>query len=296
MLGDAYRNRAISAALSRHIDPDSTVLDIGSGTGVWAILAAKLGAKRVTAVEKEKYLVPIIRTLARENEVSDRIEVIEGDSRELRLRRRFDIIISETFGNQGLGEGLAPIIDARKRFLNPGGLLIPGSFSILAIPAHLKGLDEKMPAAVALRLGYFERLSLNIPIAVADRSQLTLLARPVALASIDLMSASQPPALENLAAAWNLKSVRRVNCFLVSEVSRLDEGIEMKTLSSASWSPFVYPIRPFEAQRGRVEFRCSLSKSTHWTAVLISRQRRESQSYSPLLAYAAIEGQSNRPK
>src|SRR5207249_3487546 len=78
---DSARNRAFERALRKHIRPGYSVLDIGSGTGIWAIMAAKLGAARVVAVEREKLLAPIIDRLARNNGVQDIVEIVNQDSR-----------------------------------------------------------------------------------------------------------------------------------------------------------------------------------------------------------------------
>src|SRR5262249_31393568 len=52
MLADVRRNRAFHRALKSCVRSDTCVLDIGSGTGLWAIAAAKLGARRVVAIER----------------------------------------------------------------------------------------------------------------------------------------------------------------------------------------------------------------------------------------------------
>ncbi|MBI3099863.1 MAG: 50S ribosomal protein L11 methyltransferase [Planctomycetes bacterium] len=66
MLADPVRNRAFFEALRRSVTSRSRVLDVGAGTGIWAIAAARLGARRVVAIEKERLLIPLIRRLAEE--------------------------------------------------------------------------------------------------------------------------------------------------------------------------------------------------------------------------------------
>ncbi len=77
---------------------DSNVLDIGAGVGVWAVTAAKLGAKRVVAIEMDELLVGLTRKLAAEHGVTDRVEVIWGNSLGVTLDQEFDIVVSETIG------------------------------------------------------------------------------------------------------------------------------------------------------------------------------------------------------
>ena len=61
MLADATRMEAYGAALRQTVRPDSVVMDLGCGPGVFAVLACKLGARRVYAVEPENVI-----SLARE--------------------------------------------------------------------------------------------------------------------------------------------------------------------------------------------------------------------------------------
>ena len=51
MIADAPRMDAYAAALRQTVKPDSVVMDLGCGPGVFALLACKLGARRVYAVE-----------------------------------------------------------------------------------------------------------------------------------------------------------------------------------------------------------------------------------------------------
>ena len=139
LLSDEHRNRPFYKALKNHVTGTSSVLDIGSGTGLWAIAAARMGARRVVAIEQDVLLLGLIKALARHNGVADRVEVLGGDSRQAGLGKDFDIVISETVGHLVFDEPIVPImIDARERFLKPGGVLIPGSVALLAAAAQLR--------------------------------------------------------------------------------------------------------------------------------------------------------------
>ena len=137
LLGDARRNRAFHRALAARVRPGSTVLDLGAGTGVWAVAAARLGARRVVAVEREAVLVPVIEALARESGVADRVEVVRADARRVRLPRVFDVVVSEMVGNEAFEEGLLPVFErARTRFLRRGGALVPEWVALAAAPVQ----------------------------------------------------------------------------------------------------------------------------------------------------------------
>ncbi len=291
LLCDEARNRAFYAALKAYVTSDTSVLDIGTGTGIWSIIAAKLGAKRVTAIEKDRLLIPIIQNLARENRVADRIEIVEGDSREINLEGKYDIIVSETIGNEGFDEDLIPImLDARKRFLKRGGVLIPGTISVVTSAAHLKGPRNRMPSGLPVESRYLAALALNIPVRLEDKRRLKILSDPVELISVDLASAKSLPALTDMTASWKLDDVSNINCFVIWAEANLSKDARLKTIETSSWMPIVYRIKPFDIERGEIEFRLSLSgKEYHWSASAVVGQKPQKQAYAPVFAYTSLE-------
>lgn len=125
MFADAPRMEAYVAALRQTVTPESVVLDLGSGPGVFAMLACKFGARRVYAVEPDG-VIAIAREAAAANGLSDRIEFFEGRSTEITLPEPATIIISDLRGILPWFEKHIPSIrDARTRLLAPGGVLIP---------------------------------------------------------------------------------------------------------------------------------------------------------------------------
>jgi protein arginine N-methyltransferase 1 len=125
MLADEPRMDAYVAALRRAVRPDSVVLDLGCGPGVFALLACKLGARRVYAVEPDN-VVGVAREAAVANGCADRIEFFESLSTETTLPEPATIIVSDLRGVLPWFEQHIPsIIDARARLLAPGGVLIP---------------------------------------------------------------------------------------------------------------------------------------------------------------------------
>jgi protein arginine N-methyltransferase 1 len=125
MLADAPRMDAYAAALRQAVKPDSIVMDLGSGPGVFALLACKLGARRVYAVEPDS-VISLARDLAAANGYADRIEFFESFSTEISLREPASIIVSDLRGVLPWFQRHIPSIkDARERLLARGGVLIP---------------------------------------------------------------------------------------------------------------------------------------------------------------------------
>ncbi len=125
MIADRRRVEAYLDAMRQTIDETSVVLDLGTGTGFFALWACRLGARRVYAVDPSD-AIEVARKVAAENHCEDRIEFIQELSTEITLPERVDVIVSDLRGIMPLyGHHLVAITDARKRFLSPGGCLIP---------------------------------------------------------------------------------------------------------------------------------------------------------------------------
>ena len=125
MIADAARTDAYVTALRNAVRPDSVVVDLGSGPGLFALIACRLGARRVFAIESEN-IIQAGRDAARELGISDRIEFIQNVSTKVTLPEQANVIISDLHGMLPFFKHHIPsIIDARSRLLAPGGVLIP---------------------------------------------------------------------------------------------------------------------------------------------------------------------------
>ncbi len=156
MIADRVRIDAYAQALRQTVRPDSVVADIGTGTGIFALLACRFGARRVYAIESDD-VIQVAREIARANGCAERIEFLEGLSTEVALPERADVIVSDLRGILPWHAHHIPsIVDARRRLLAPGGTLIPQRDTLWAAPVeaaeryralvgggdeHLNGLD-----------------------------------------------------------------------------------------------------------------------------------------------------------
>lgn len=125
MIADRHRVDAYREALAAVVTPGCTVLDIGSGVGIFALLALELGAGRVHAVEPTA-AIQVARDIARDNGLDARIEFHQCMSWDVTLEEPADVVISDLRGVLPLFRRHLPtIIDARERLLAPEGALIP---------------------------------------------------------------------------------------------------------------------------------------------------------------------------
>ncbi|MBP0014561.1 MAG: 50S ribosomal protein L11 methyltransferase [Roseofilum sp. SID2] len=125
MIGDRGRMEAYTQALKQSVTPDSVVLDIGTGSGIFALLACQLGAKKVYAIDTNP-AIEIGKQAAVANGYRDKIEFIQDLSTNVKLPELADVIISDLRGVLPLfQQHIGSLADARTRLLRPGGVLIP---------------------------------------------------------------------------------------------------------------------------------------------------------------------------
>jgi protein arginine N-methyltransferase 1 len=125
MIADPDRFAAYSEAIAKAVRHGDVVLEIGCGPAVFALLAARAGARRVFAADTAD-IVDFARKLAETNGLAERIEFFQCDSRKLTLPEKANVIVSDIRGALPFYDHAIPSIeDARKRLLTPGGVLIP---------------------------------------------------------------------------------------------------------------------------------------------------------------------------
>jgi protein arginine N-methyltransferase 1 len=146
MLDDERRTGDYLAAIAATVRPDDVVLDIGTGSGVLAVAAARAGARRVYAVEASDIAEVAERVFA-VNGVRDRVTLLPGWSQRLSLPEPADLLVAEVIGNEPLEEEiLETTLDARRRLLAPGGRLIPRALTLLARPILLPEAEVRQRA------------------------------------------------------------------------------------------------------------------------------------------------------
>jgi type I protein arginine methyltransferase len=142
MICDRVRTEAFRRAIDAVVRPGDIVLDVGAGSGILSVFAARAGAARVYAIERTSAAV-LAQDLAAANGVAEIVQVIHGDVMDLELPGRVDVIVSEWLGGFGIDEGmLVPVIAARDRWLKPGGVMIPRLVMAWAVLVHDRYLAE----------------------------------------------------------------------------------------------------------------------------------------------------------
>ena len=136
--GEHGSTRAALTLLDRHLCSGDRVIDLGSGSGILAIAAAKLGASQATGIEIDDEADPIASANARRNGVEDRVRFITGDAAVLApLLGPVELVVSNILRSVNIA--LLPAIHAS---LGPGGLAIFAGMEVAERARFLSALGD----------------------------------------------------------------------------------------------------------------------------------------------------------
>jgi ubiquinone/menaquinone biosynthesis C-methylase UbiE len=171
MLDDEIRMAAYKSAIQEAVKPGMMVLDLGTGTGILGLWALQAGAGYLYAIDVNASVIPKAIASFEAGGFEGRFHVFHGFSYDITLPRQVDLIISEIIGNLGDNEDFIPILsDARKRFLSPGGQMLPRSVRSQLVPVSATKAHKQIAAKQcrALNANYslpelMQRLAIESP-------------------------------------------------------------------------------------------------------------------------------------
>ena len=187
-LTDTRKLSAYEQALSAVIaTPNVSVLDLGAGSGVLGLLAARAGARVVYAVDSGP-IIGAASEVAQRSLFANCIFHIRGRSTEVALPERVDVAVCDQIGGFVHDAGvLALFADARRRLLRPDGVLVPAGFRMFVAPARCKKVREQIDAWASCPAGFdfsvFCELAVNTEHYV-DGDQVLLLGPGIQVAEI----------------------------------------------------------------------------------------------------------------
>jgi len=235
MVADRVRVDAYAQALRKTVRFGSVVVEIGTGPGIFAVLACQVGASHVYAIEPSE-IIQVAREVAAANGYADKIEFFEQLSNHVTLPTRADVIVSDLRGVLPLLERHIPaIVDARSRFLAPGGTLIPRKDTLWAAIAEApkpygelvdpwdhNAFDQDLRPARRLIVNHIKKVS-----AGADR----LLTAARLWTTLDYNSVEKPDVRGNL--EWRVEQPGTGHGLVVWFDADLADGIGFSNAPSA---------------------------------------------------------------
>ena len=151
MLRDRPRTSTYQAALiqNSHLLKGKVVLDIGCGTGILCMFAAKAGAKKVIGVDSSN-IIDKAEHIVRNNGFSDTISLVKGRLEEIPSLpgglEQVDVIVSEWMGYALYFENmLTSVLYARDKWLNKQtGLILPSRALVYVEALSAEGEDDRV--------------------------------------------------------------------------------------------------------------------------------------------------------
>ncbi len=200
LVQDGARNAAYAAALERAVTPQTRVLEIGTGTGILAMMAARAGAKHVVTCEMMPAIAETAEEIVTLNGYADRVRVIAKKSYDLDPDKDLggvaDLLVSEIVGNRIIGEDVLPVTEhAARRLLKPGAKIIPARGIIRVTLAYDAEIHRvRMGTTNGFDLSPFNRLAPNSYLIERGSTGLSLLSAPADLFDFNFQSGGPFPA------------------------------------------------------------------------------------------------------
>ncbi len=259
LIADHVRNDVLFKALKANIKPGvSVVSDIGAGSGLLGLMAAKLGAKDVYLYETAE-----VGGVAEEVIAASGLSncfLMPCHSTEMQDPPKSDVIISETLGNYAFEEDIITTLnDARERFLAPGGVMLPDRVRQFAAPVVSPRIDQELNAWRETGATYGFDLSLpqlmscnNAYVRKLKASELL----PGSASLWDEVQFNQPCLGERSGElSWTMTSATDVYGFAVWWEASFGEGLTLSTGPDAPethWEQLYFPVEraPIKLKEG----------------------------------------------
>ncbi|MFX1483231.1 MAG: 50S ribosomal protein L11 methyltransferase [Promethearchaeota archaeon] len=144
LLGQKTRLAKFREAINQVVRTNDYVVDIGTGSGVLAIMAAKAGARKVFAIDINKESLQYARHAAELNCVDDNIQFVENHFSEFIPDDKADVVICEMLSSILLVEQQVPAsLHAINNILKQGGVIIPEKATVFAVPVECPIMAER---------------------------------------------------------------------------------------------------------------------------------------------------------
>ena len=267
MIADRWRTEAFARAIRQAVKPGEVVLDVGTGTGILAMLCASAGAEKVYGVDQS----PIAQTaanLVKANGLQDRVKILRGPASEVALDEPVDLLVSEWLGHMAFVENmLDDVIEARDRNLSERGRMLPADVDLRLAPVGDPVLFFQFGPGFWRRkvqdldFSSLERLELEQGRAWQTRiEQASLLAESASITRLDLKQCARNDPFGAGQLVFEIHRDGMLDGFAGWFTSELAPGITLDTSPrnpETHWSQTYFPFAPRAVRAGEevtVEF------------------------------------------
>ena len=259
MLADKPRNEAFYRALDSVIEKGkTTVADIGSGTGLLGFMARKLGARDVYLYEQAS-IIALSRELARRNKI-DHCHFFPGPSAEVMDPPKVDVVVAEILGNFAFEENMIATLDDARRFLKPGGRIIPGKveqwMAPVTSPRFYNELTVWDGVGFGLDFNLAKTMSLNNAYVRGFKASELLDSGETAVAWDHIDFHKKNKSHRQGTGEWKLSGAETIYGLAVWWMAELVPGVDLSTSPLAPkthWEQLYFPVeRPIEAKKGDI--------------------------------------------
>lgn len=123
-------------ALESFVKPGDHIYDIGCGSGILSIVAAKLGAEKVTAIDIDPVCIDVSNENIEMNHVEDKVQAYQGDLFNV-VSDKVDLIVSNI-----IAEVIAGMVRDLNKYLKDGGIFITSGIILSKVEMVENALKE----------------------------------------------------------------------------------------------------------------------------------------------------------
>ena len=280
MLNDRGRTETFLRAIAEEVKPGDVVVDIGTGTGVLAVTAARAGAAHVYAIEAGR-MADAAQAVFAASGASDRLTLIRGWSTQLDLPQRADVLVSEIIGSDPFEERVLQVtVDARRRLLKPDARLIPTAIRAyclaVTVPENMVNDVCFTSQTIANWRAWYNLDFSPLPALVQDSrapamkvttrqaSRWPIISEPILLAAVDLRTFQEPTIQVEVTAEISQPGV--LNGLMM--FFELEVGVDTitthprKATEANSWTNPIWFLRPARSMQAGDKLTISYNYNT----------------------------------
>lgn len=258
MVSDQPRTSAFAAAIRETVRSSDVVLDVGTGTGILAMIAAQAGAKQVYAIDQAE-IAKTAANLVKANHLAERVRIFRGPAADLELPKKATLIISEWLGNAAFVEGmLDDLVVVRDKHLTKKGRMLPSEVDVILAPLDdsylyhregpgywrrdVEGLDFSSLEAVELGQGRATQIRIE-PSSVLAEGQ--------AISSVDLEACGPDDPWATGERSFRIQRDGVLNGFGIWFRARLSKSVVLDTGPGKTETHWSQTYLPFKARMVR---------------------------------------------